>query len=443
MLNRFDSRSWIACSAVVLLMTASGALAGETAIHEFTASGIDGSTPYAGLVRDGAGDLYGTTRLGGNRSGLCTDGGCGTVFELIPPAPGKRAWVRKTLHVFVGSDGAAPVAGLIFDGSGNLYGTTNSGGLFSDGVVFELSPPAPGKTLWKETILHNFGQNSVGGQGPEAPVIFDAAGNLYGTTRGGGRRKESGVGTVFELSPPAPGKTAWKETVLLKFSRVDGAHPTAGLVRDPSGNLFGTTPDGGAFCLSCGTVFELSPPTIGHPAWTETVLHNFADTDGAGPLGDLVLDSVGNLYGTTYRGKGATVGGIVYELSPPSTGQTAWNFTILYAFDTNPNDGYNPSASLLMDGSGNLFGTTLRTTSAVCANQIYCGGTVFELSPPAAGHTAWTEAVLHTFTGTPDGANPPSPVVLDGSGNIYGTTEFGGTGTNCTGGCGTVFEITP
>jgi len=419
----------LAVFAATLFATGTRAVAQETILYNFS-GGSDGGSPYAGLISDVSGNLYGTTFYGGE--GRCTykSFGCGTVFQLKLESGG--GWSEKVLHKFQpgGNGGADSVAGLIFDAAGNLYGTTNGGGIYSDGSAFRLTPVIGDR--WKETALHQFdGPNGKDGGAPQAGLISDAAGNLYGTTAGGGTH---GGGTVFQLSPKAGG--GWKETVLHNFSNFgrDGTFPWAGLVLDVHGNLYGTTAAGGAFPES-GTVFELSPKAGG--GWKETVLHNFngtvGNTDGNTPMAGLILDAAGNLYGTTYFG-GAHGLGRVFELSPKKGG--GWKEKVLHDFNNNGTDGYGPQAGLIFDAAGNLYGTTFIGGSGSCTYYGNCG-TVFELTPQADG--SWTERVLHSFNndGT-DGYWPYAALTIDAAGNLYGTTWAGGTLDS-----GTVFEVTP
>jgi uncharacterized repeat protein (TIGR03803 family) len=280
----------------------------EKVLHSFSAAGTEGSLPLGSLVFDAVGNLYGTTYSGGDVACVTSNGGaCGTVFELSPAADG--SWSLKTLHRFKGIDGAYPVAGVIFDGAGNLYGTTSGGGpdqLNQLGTVFELSPTASG--TWTGRTLHDFRAVDDGNQ-PFAGLIFDDAGNLYGTTPYGGDGSAS-IGTVFELSPISAG--GWIEKVLYSFSiAANGAAPYAGVVRDVAGNLYGTASLGGAD--GYGTVFELSPAGAGN--WTEKVLCSFSGTDGNDPQTSLIMDALGNLYGTTIEG-GAHLDGTVFEITP-------------------------------------------------------------------------------------------------------------------------------
>src|SRR5664279_5403051 len=219
---------------VSLFMTSTLAAAQEQVLHNFNNNGTDGTFPQAGLIVDGAGNLYGTTSEGGTY--ISCSGGCGTVFELTPNGSG--GWTETVLHNFNsnGTDGANPYAGLIFDAAGNLYGTTTTGGTYYVGTVFELSPSQGGG--WTEKVLYSFNYNGTDGNYPQASLTIDAAGNLYGTTWAGGPYGY-GYGTVFELTPAAGG--GWTETVLHNFVGTDGAAPLAGLIFDAAGNLYGTT----------------------------------------------------------------------------------------------------------------------------------------------------------------------------------------------------------
>ncbi len=267
----------------------------ETLLYSF--DGTHGAAPYAGLIQDSTGNLYGTTYSGGANN-------LGTVFKLTPPTSPATTWTETVLYSFSGNnDGANPRAGLIRDSAGNLYGTTSIGGAsgLGYGTVFKLTPGGA------ETVLHSFGGGSDGVH-PYAGVIQDSAGNLYGTTYGGGANT---LGTVFRITP------AGAETVLYSFSGgyFDGATPRAGLIQDSAGNLYGTTSAGGAFGF--GTVFKLAPPpstTVTY--WTESVLYSFfSSPDGAYPYAGLIQDNAGNFYGTTSAG-GPMGGGTVFEFTP-------------------------------------------------------------------------------------------------------------------------------
>jgi uncharacterized repeat protein (TIGR03803 family) len=331
-----------------------------------------GTEPYAGLVFDSSHtNLYGTTYDGGTY-------GSGTVFELSPPTGGKTSWTHTVLHNFNntnGVDGYNTYASLVLDAAGNLYGTTFRGGAHGAGIVFELVKPTTG-TVWKEKILHAFSNQPTDGANPEAGLIFDASGNLYGTTHYGDTTGLYNAGTVFELSPNGSG--SWKEAVLWSFSNngEDGSEPGYGsLIFDASGNLYGTTIGGGSNYV--GTVFELSPNGSG--GWNETLLHDFGGSlDGVMPYAGVILDSSGNLYGTTLQGGAYAVDGnagygTVFELSPPATGETIWTSKVLHSFDNNGVDGFEPYAGLVLD-DGSLYGLTP-------GGGTYSYGTVFEVTP--------------------------------------------------------------
>jgi uncharacterized repeat protein (TIGR03803 family) len=389
-------------------------------LHTFR--GKDGGAPYGLLVVDAAGNLYGTTGIGA--TGKCGSEGCGTVFKLTKS--GEQVW----LHSFNGTNGWQPMAGLLRNSAGDLFGTTVQGGITSCGeqdgcgTVFELN-----KAGKKETVLHKFG-HELDGFFPESPLAEDAKGNLYGTTHVGG---EYGVGLVFRVDRNG------NESVLYSFTGgSDGCSPYAGVTLDSAGNLYGVTAEGGdGFCNNgLGVVYELDT------AGNETVLHTFTGGDGADPESVLLSDSKGNLYGTTgYGGTGSGCGssgcGTVFELSPQSGGE--WSEKVLYSFCSLENcaDGQEPSTELLSrDSRGNLYGTTLFGGAYKNCDGDECG-VVFKLD------TAGKETVLHSFTGGADGAYPIAGVAMDAHGNLYGATEGGGA--SCYGSltCGVVFEITP
>jgi uncharacterized repeat protein (TIGR03803 family) len=401
----------------------------------FSFRNLRGVEPATSLLTDGAGNLYGTTAQGGGHN-------VGVVFELTRTLAGQTAWTETVLHLFDGADGANPNGALIADSAGNLYGTTNQGGANNVGAVFELSPPAGGKTGWTETVLLSF--DGTNGAYPEGALLADAAGNLYGATYEGGASHKCGsngsCGVVFELSPPGAGQMTWSETVLFTFDKSNGHGPVSGLIADSAGNLYGTTQGGGAH--DAGVVFELTRPLEGQTAWPETVLHSFDGADGRNPNGVLIADGAGNLYGTTGGGgiKRTTCRsdrgcGVAFELSPPTAGQTTWTETVLHTF--NGADGYLPDGGLIADGAGNLFGmAALGGKNNACPSAFGCG-LVFELRPPAGGETVWTETVLHSFNGT-KGLTPSGGLIADGAGNLYGTTQSGGAHDD-----GVVFELAP
>lgn len=401
----------------------------EKKLHHF-GIGRDGRGSTTGLILDAAGNLYGTTPAGGTHYG-CGGGGCGTVFELTPDGGG--GWREIVLHRFLddGEDGREPLGGLIFDAAGNLYGTTHFGGNQGCGTVFELMPDGNGG--WTEKKLHNFLCNASDGAFVVGSLVFDTAGNVYGATSQGGDYSCGGYGcgTVFELMPNGHG--GWTEKKIHNFGQHanDGSYPQAGLVFDGAGNLYGTTFAGGSV-LGSGTAFQLSPN--GNGTWTERVIHNFGEEgDGFSPESSLIVDAVGNLYGTTQSG-GRQQGGTVFELSP--NGHGGWTEKKLHNFVEEDGDGgWDVFCSLAWDAAGNLYGTTLEGGKGI--NCPYGGcGVVFELIPNGNG---WTEKKLHNFTGVSfDGFGSFSGVVLDSAGNVYGTTSQGGDY-----GHGTVFEIMP
>jgi uncharacterized repeat protein (TIGR03803 family) len=432
-----------------VLLSLPAAAAAPQALVSFNFN--DGAYPSSSLIADSAGNFYGETYNGGTTSTACPNG-CGTVFQLAPPAAGKKAWKETVLFVFDGTHGSGPSGGLVFDNAGNLYGTAYFGGASNLGNVFKLSPPAAGKKLWTQTVLFSFDLGSgffvyPNGAFPANGVVLDSAGNLYGTTNQGGTTyacpndQGAGCGTVFELSPPGSGNTNWTETVLVSFDgKIEG--PVSGLVADSAGNFYGTSLFSGlshaCHGQPCGAVFEVSPPAAGQTAWTENVIFSFDDTDGLYPAGGLLLDHAGNLYGTTTGGQHTT--GTAFELSPPASGQADWTLTTLIDFKLAKGD--FPKSNLIADTAGNLYGTTVEG-GAVKQCPSYGCGVVFKLSPPANGQTAWTETVLGDLDGA-DGEGPDTGLIIDSQGNLFGTSPGGGKSTACFGGaCGTVFKVKP
>ncbi len=323
-----------------------------TPLYSFKGYDGDGAVPYARVVRDSNGLIYGSTVAGGGTND-------GTIWQLRPsatrPASLMLPWTERRLYSFtVGNDGFGPQGDLVFDQSGNLYGTTNAGGTYNIGVVFQLVPTSGGD--WTENVIYNF--DGKGGAYPFAGVTMDQAGNLYGTSYQGG---DNNYGTVYELSPSQSG---WTETNLYSFTGgKDGGNPTAGLIRDALGNLYGATLYGGN---GGGTVFELSPSNGG---WTYTLLYAFTGSSYGGPQGNLVMDAAGKLYGATLA-EGAYNNGNVFELVPSSGG---WTYTDLYDF-TGGLDGGRPLDGLVLDPGGNIYGTASIGGS-------YNHGVVFERVP--------------------------------------------------------------
>jgi len=455
-------------AVAVTLVLPSSASWKEKVLYSFQ-GGTDGSLPAGGVIFDKAGNLYGLTIYGGSTT--CPPGWCGTIYELSPPQQKGGAWTETVLYVFKGhnqNDGSSPSGSLIADRAGNLYGVTGYGGsgpcvLFGTatgcGTVFELSPPQTKGGKWAEKVLYDF-QGGNDGDLPTGPLVFDSAGNLYGATEfGGGKGTTCDVfyggncGTVFELSPPKQKGGKWTERVLHSFAGIkagkqygDGALPNGGLVLDTKGTIYGTTYAGGnsaGHCdfglegIGCGTVFKLAPPLATAAGWTETILHRFRGypNDGGLPSAGLIFDSGGTLYGTT-TGGGDQAEGTVFVLKQPKERGGPWQETLLHQF-TAGSDGAVPIASLTLNVRGVLYGTA-------SIGGAVGGGTLFQLKRSPKRHT-WTFDAFYTFTGSPDGSYPASGLTLGPCGSYYGTTQqSGNTGQNCGRlGCGTVFEVSP
>jgi uncharacterized repeat protein (TIGR03803 family) len=350
---------------------------------------------------------------------------------MIAVALPTHAQVPTLLHTFVGgSDGTFPASTLIRDSAGNLYGATFSGGGHGNfgqgsGTVFQLSRNPNGR--WSEHILYQFTGGSDG-LNPYGTLLLDARGNLYGTTLSGGVHN---LGTVYKLTPPTSARRTWTQKVLYSFAGGnDGEAPYAGVIADANGNLYGTTSGGGG--TNSGTIFRLSPK--GSSGWTESLLYTFNFLSGEGPYCSLLMDSNGNLYGTTFRG-GNNDGGTVFQLSPAAGG---WNINFIHHFANilgGNGDASEPLAGMIMDASGNLYGTAL-------GGGIYGGGAVFELTPSQGG---WQEQVIHSFAGNGDGYIPYGILAFGPSNTLYGTTEFGGGLGQCVyhalAYCGTIFKM--
>ena len=364
-------------------------------IYNFTDKGSDGASPYGGPILDQSGNLYGTTYDGGSY-------GSGNIYKL---APSGSSWTYSTLYSLKGiPDGSGPAFGtLAMRDDRVLFGTTEGGGDF--GTAFAVCA-CPGS----EIVVHKFGVGTDGAQ-PIGGVVLDPAGNFYGTTSLGGAY---GDGTIFEEKRSGRG---WTESVIYNFTGGnDGTNPPAGVTLDAHGNLFGTTSLGGIY--GGGVVYELSHSSTG---WTQTVLYTFqGQSDGQNPVGGVVLDEAGNLYGTTFDG-GINGGGTVYELSPSGGG---WTFTVLYSFA----GGYGGPYNKLTLANGSIYGFT----NAEGANGL---GSIFKLTPANGG---WTFTDLHDFLGGSDGALPYGSVAVDSDGNVFGTAVTGGSKNQ-----GVVFEITP
>jgi uncharacterized repeat protein (TIGR03803 family) len=424
----------IVLASCLMFGAAGSASAAERVIYTFQ-GGNDGIGPND-LITDRAGNLYGTTFNGGGPAGA------GTVYELSPPAQLGGAWTETILYTFsytALNSGIGPLAGLVMDSAGNLYGTTWLGGPQGSGIAFELSPPAQLGGAWTFTTLYGFGADLTS---PEARLALDKAGNLYGTTASGGTGGcAGGCGGVFKLSPPTISGGSWTETVLFSFSGTfeNGGGTSGGLTMDAHGALYGTTFRGSG-AQAAGTVFRLTPPKTG-TRWTHTVLYDFAGFgDGADPAAEVVFDKHGNLYGmTSYGGSGAancfgSPCGTVFELTPTTSGP--WLHTVLYSFNGGT-DGGDPGRALTVDALGNLYGTTGIGGDPSCTGGNGDGcGTVFRLAPPAVQGGSWTETILHSFSGAVDGAGPGG--LTFGKGHLfYGPAGAGATGD------GLVFSIAP
>jgi uncharacterized repeat protein (TIGR03803 family) len=442
---------------VTLAIAGSAAAAGphEAVIYNFQ-GGSDGSYPYGGLVAGPHGVFYGTTTEGGG--GTCA-GGCGTVFQLAPSSTSGSGWAETVLYRFTGgSDGATPWASLIFDVAGNLYGSPLFGGeACGCGVVFKLARPTTAGGSWTQSVLYSFkGVHAGDGDGPEGALVFDQSGNLYGATYSGGipcsDSAPTGCGTVFQLSPPAaiPSGSggAWTESLIYRFDPSFNGAPSAGLIIDSQGSLYGTAVNDGPY--GEGTAYKLSPGSAG--AWERTVLHAFggASTDG-GYVWAGLTPTGGALYGATV-GYGGEVGdgGTVFQLTPPASPGGAWTETVLYVFPGENGDTRGPFGGLVTGPTGTLFGMTPSggggSGSCQVGGWLGCG-TVFQLNPPASPGGSWTHTTLHSFAGAPEDGSIPYGSLIFGPGNaLFGTTYGGGSGT-CSQpsptGCGTAFVIVP
>jgi len=438
---------------IMPVMTRDSLAQTETLLYTFT-GGSDGGVPYAGLLADGQGHLYGTAQQ--YADGSCTLGyaGCGTVFELTPTEAG---WNFKVLHTFHGGeDGANPSSSLVFDSNGNLYGTTVSGGTgcggYGCGTVFELRRSGDG---WQESILYRF-TGRADGEDPIGSVALDGAGNIYGTTAYGGDNscfyEGVGCGVVFQLKRSNAVDDEWTETVLHTFHGTDGAEPFVGVTLvppqsnfpksvGPPGTIYGTTLYGGEGQpgdIGGGVVFQVMPSG---DSWSYRTLYEFSHLGGR-PGGPLTFDDQGNLYGMAGL-NGRFGAGSVFEVRRMGPEGSDWIETDIYSFRGPPDDGWFPLyQGVVMDQAGNLYGSTPGGgTSPNCFGGC---GTEFRLSK---SNGIWSESMVYSLTGNADGWSPfAGGPVVDEQGNIYAMTPFGGD-TNCLGlgqpGCGVVFRISP
>jgi uncharacterized repeat protein (TIGR03803 family) len=385
--------------------------------------------PQGGLVEDAKGNLYGTTEGGGTY-------GVGTIYELSPPAQAGGAWTQSTIYNFLswGTTGYMPSSELTVDGTGALYGTTYYGGdsRCVCGVVYKLTPPTKQGGAWTQQVLHAFTSTSSGTDGrlPNAAVVVNKQGTIYGVTQQGGAWDG---GVLYQITPVKGG--TFTETVLYSFGNGDDAStPNGPLIQDSTGALYGVASLGGAF--NDGAVYKFIPPTKAGGQGTESILFSFGGgslSSGITPVGDLVFDTAGNLYGVTDAGGDPVSDGVVYQLQP-ATG--TWIENVL--LDFTGTTGKSPAGGLTYDSAnGSLYGTTSD------GNPMKAGsGIVFQLTPPAVKGGAWTETTLYEFTFFVNGALPTGHILIDSSGNLDGTTLNGGL-YGCDGYCGVVYQIVP
>jgi uncharacterized repeat protein (TIGR03803 family) len=405
--SNFITRAVTGSGVVAMLASVAWAASPIHVIYGFAGS-TDGEYIDSELVTDSTGNIYGTSVSGGTFGG-------GTVFQLSPSASG---WIHTVLYNFTGgADGGEPYKGVTLDAHGNLYGTAVTGGSGSCeggcGVVFKLTNSGG---VWTQSVVHSFtGGND--GSGPGSPVVLDRHGNLYGMTPTGGA---NGAGVVFQLKPA---NGAWTLNVIHTFTGgADGLGGSAGrLIFDATGNIYGVSTVGGV--NGKGTVFQLVRTQGG---WVLTTLYAFKDTpDGALPYGGVIFDKAGNLYGTTYYA-GANDFGTVYKLTH-SNG--SWTERVLYSFKGG-SDGGSPISTLVADAKGNLYGTNSEGGSG-------CGcGTIFKMSRAANG--TWTETVAYRFPGSPGAGFAYNGLVVDSAGHFYGATVHGGASND-----GTIYKFTP
>jgi len=385
----------------------------EKVLYSFT-GGTDGGGPNGSLVFDGVGNVYGTTHFGGiDTCGGQVGGGCGVVFELSPTK--SSGWSESALYAFAdGADGGFPNAGVILDKNGNVDGTASTGGSSQCAIGCGVVYELTKVSNWKESVLHTFTGND--GEFPNAVLLAGSTGALYSTTWYGGN---TGNGTVFALAPKSGG---WNESVLYNFQGTnDGSAPAGGVVADKAGNLYGTTYkyDGD----NDGVAFELR--NASHAPWKDRVLYTFTNNGGGeDPYAGMFMAAKGRFFGTAIEG-GTTGGGVAFELSLGAGRR--WTESVVHTFG-NAGDGSAPYGGLIADNAGNLFGTTVFGGSANA-------GTVYELSPTRRG--AWKERILYSFGGGSDGAYPGGTLALDSAGNLYGAASNGGQN-----GYGVIFEVT-
>jgi uncharacterized repeat protein (TIGR03803 family) len=393
-------------------------------IYNFS-GGADGGGSPSNLTVDSDGALYGTTPTGGGSNK-------GVVFKLTPPAPGKTKWTETVLYGFSGVDGASPEDAPILDSRGGLYGASFYGGVNNDGVAFKLTPPVAPSTQWTEAKIFDF--TLAVGINPSGPFVRDSAGALYGTALFGGFL--SGGGTVYKLTPPVPPATQWTGAALYVFSDRDGGMPGGMLVMDTSGALYGAARYGGSghFGTEYGFIFKLTPPganctPMAPNLWCESVLYSFsAGADGGGVYGGVTMDSHGALYGAASQG-GAYGYGLLFKLTPPTPPATQWTKTTLYSFTGGADGGTPLSAPVLVGGA--LYGTTALGGTCAATN---CGA-IYRLRPPVPPSTQWTEDTLWSFTGGADGGGPVAGLTFAPANFGLGVAVYGATAS------GTIFTL--
>jgi uncharacterized repeat protein (TIGR03803 family) len=393
----------------------------ETILYEF--SGATGNYPLGAMVSDKAGNLYGTTLLGGFLSGSCAPFGCGVVFELSPPTSPGAPWTQSVIYAFQGgSDGSRPACTLVIDRNGNLFGTSVDTPM-GEALVWELSPPAQQGLAWLFNSLYDVPSSNGLGElyFTYGNLIMDKKGNLYGTARSGGTGcQPDGCGFIYEVSPPQESGGAWAGMIIFEFpGGSNGAYPSASLAMDTNGALYG-----GAYGTSDGLIFQLTPPSVLGDPWQENVLLTFSGTyDGVSD--GLIFDKSGNLYGASPDGGANNCApdyqgcGFVFELSPPLQQGNPWTETVLYNFQGF--DGSLPIGTPILDTKGNLYGTT----DYGGANG---AGTFYELIAPGNSGGSWTERKFSLGnTGIID-SNPVGSLMFGPGRALTGTTPGGFTG---------------
>ena len=381
----------------------------------------DGSYPEPVVIGSG-GVLYGATITGGASN-------CGTVFSLTPPRTPAGAWTETVLYSFTcGSDGSSP-SGVVIGSGGALYGTTNSGGGAGFGTVFSVEPPASPEGTWRYTMLHSFA-GTPDGATPDFGVAVGACGMLYGTTLFGGANN---AGTIFSMTPPSPATGSWKEETLFSFGGPDSSNPSGGVAIGGGGVLYGTISFGGT--SGYGAVYSLTPPLAPRGKWLQNSLYNSTGgANGANPNSGVAVARGGVLFGTTIIGGiGSCISdagcGTVFALKPLASTVSAWQQFVLYSF-TGFSDGGNPTTSLVIGNDDKIYGTD-------GPGFTFGAGTLFSLTPPSSPGGAWTENVLHDFTGGADGGYP-NCVTPPVNGVLYCSATQGGEY-----GAGTVFALRP